>query len=74
MNEVVNGIDFAFIYINDILVADKDEKSHEIHLGLIFERLEKYGLTKLKLRNVFSEQTHYITLFPKMTFFLYQIA
>lgn len=45
INEVFIGLDFCFIYIDDILVASQSEKEHRAHLLLVFQRLEKFGLT-----------------------------
>ena len=39
-----HGLDFAFIYIDDILVASKDVETHKEHLRLLFQRLQEYGL------------------------------
>lgn len=45
MNEVVHGLSFIFVYIDDILVASKDERQHKEHLKILFQRLAEYGLT-----------------------------
>ena len=39
-----HGLDFAFVYIDDILVASKDVETHKQHLRLLFQRLQEYGL------------------------------
>ena len=39
INEVFNGLNFVFTYVDDILIASKDEKEHIIHLRQVFERL-----------------------------------
>lgn len=44
MDTVCQGLDFAFVYIDDILVASKDDESHQEHLRLLFQRLQGYGL------------------------------
>jgi hypothetical protein len=44
MDKVGAGLDFVFIYLDDILVASKDEREHKVHLHLILERLREYGL------------------------------
>ena len=44
MDTVCRSLDFAFVYINDILVASKDIKTHKEHLRLLFQRLQEYGL------------------------------
>lgn len=44
INEVLIGLDFVFPYLDDILIASKSEEEHKIHLNLVLERLNKYGL------------------------------
>jgi len=44
MDEVLAGLPFLFIYIDDLLVASKDEAEHERHLREVLQRLEAHGL------------------------------
>ena len=44
MDTVCQGLEFAFVYIDDILVASKDVEAHKQHLRLLFQRLREYGL------------------------------
>lgn len=44
INEVFNGLDFIFVYIDDVLIASKDEEEHMKHLNIVFQRLDEYGL------------------------------
>lgn len=44
MDTVCRDLKFAFVYIDDILVASKDTQAHKEHLHLLFQRLEQYGL------------------------------
>ena len=44
MDRVGAGLDFIFIYIDDILVASPDLESHLDHLRQVFERLKEFGL------------------------------
>ena len=44
INEVFFGIDFVFVYIDDVLIASENETKHLEHLKTVFERLDKYGL------------------------------
>ena len=45
MDEVMRGLDFAYWYMDDILVASVDKQEHLKHLRLVLERLAEYGLT-----------------------------
>ena len=45
MDEVVRGLDFVYVYIDDILVASADEDEHLRHLETLFERLNTYGIS-----------------------------
>ena len=44
MGTVCQGLDFTFVYIDDILVASEDEDTHLDHLHQLFQRLKDYGL------------------------------
>uniref|UniRef100_A0A5S6Q3K9 RNA-directed DNA polymerase n=1 Tax=Trichuris muris TaxID=70415 RepID=A0A5S6Q3K9_TRIMR len=44
MDEVTRGLDFCFVYLDDILVASKTSKEHNIHLEELFRRFNKYGV------------------------------
>ena len=44
MSEVTTGLDFVHVYIDDILIASKNETEHEAHLDKVFKRLSDYGL------------------------------
>lgn len=45
MNEVLDGLDFTFCYLDDILVASKTETEHLEHLKLLFDKLSIYGIS-----------------------------
>ncbi|KAG8198278.1 hypothetical protein JTE90_021532 [Oedothorax gibbosus] len=44
MREVLSGLDFVFCYLDDILIASADERTHRQHLRAVLQRLNKYGL------------------------------
>jgi transposase InsO family protein len=44
IDEVLEGLPFAFPYVDDILIASKSKSEHKIHLRLVFERLKKFGV------------------------------
>ncbi|GFX94038.1 transposon Tf2-9 polyprotein [Trichonephila clavipes] len=44
LHSVLRGLDFRFSYIDDILVASKDEAQHVSHLKQTFQRLQDNGL------------------------------
>lgn len=44
INEVFRGIEFVFVYIDDVLVFSENEEEHLQHLDVIFKRLDEYGL------------------------------
>lgn len=45
MNEVLDGLDFAHAYIDDICIASSSMEEHLQHLRIVFERLRKFNLT-----------------------------
>ena len=44
MDIVCQGLEFAFVYIDDILVASEDTETHKQHLRLLFQQLQEHGL------------------------------
>ena len=44
INHVTPGLDFVFVYFDDLLVTSPDHSTHKKHLKIIFARLAKYGI------------------------------
>ena len=44
MDTVCQGLDCAFVYIDDILVASRNTKEHKVHLRQLFQRLQDHDL------------------------------
>ena len=44
MDEVLSGLDFAFCYLDDILIGSSTPDEHLLHLHLVLQRLQQYGL------------------------------
>ena len=44
MDEVTRGLQFVYVYIDDILVFSRSADEHLHHLAQLFERLRYYGL------------------------------
>lgn len=44
MDKVGRGLDFVFIYLDDILVASRSQTEHLEHLRQLFQRLQEHGL------------------------------
>ncbi|UYV76785.1 hypothetical protein LAZ67_14002014 [Cordylochernes scorpioides] len=55
MDEVTKGLDFVFVYIDDVLIASKNENDHIQHLHIIFKRLSDHGLTVNISKSVFGK-------------------
>ncbi|GBM30033.1 Transposon Ty3-G Gag-Pol polyprotein [Araneus ventricosus] len=54
IHEVLRGLDFVFPYLDDILIASKSNQEHEIHLNLVLERLNIFGLRINISKSVFA--------------------
>lgn len=64
INEVFSGLNFVFPYLDDILIASTSEEQHEIHLKLVFERLNNYGLRINISKSVFGvEEINFLGYF-----------
>ncbi|GFT69322.1 retrovirus-related Pol polyprotein from transposon 17.6 [Trichonephila clavipes] len=44
MHEVLRGLPFCFVYLDDILCYSENDEEHRSHLRTIFQRLSSYGL------------------------------
>lgn len=44
MDEVLSGLGFCYVFIDDILVASRNEEEHKEHLRILFRRLSDYGI------------------------------
>ena len=61
VNQVVQGLDFAIAYSDDIMIFSKNELEHSQHLETLFKRLQDAGL-KLKESkcDFFRSRIHYL--------------
>lgn len=44
LDEVLQGLDFTYGFLDDILCFSRSESEHLQHLEILFERLKKYGI------------------------------
>jgi hypothetical protein len=44
MDRVLAGLDFSFVYLDDIVLASHSVEEHVVHLRQLFERLQQFGL------------------------------
>ena len=44
VDQALRGLDFVFVYIDDILIASENREQHLEHIEVVLERLQKYGL------------------------------
>ena len=61
MNQVLQGLDFAIAYMDDVVIFSKNELEHLQHLETDFQRLQYVG-QKLKESkyDFFRSQIHYL--------------
>lgn len=55
MDEVLQGLDFCYDYIDDILIASETLDEHLAHLEIVFKRLKKYGVVINTTKCVFGQ-------------------
>lgn len=61
MSEVLQGFDFCFAYIDDILIHSTTLEEHIEHLQKVFDRLRQHGLKlKLKKCSFVQKETNYL--------------
>lgn len=44
LHRALVGLDFVFVYIDDILIASSSPEEHKEHLRIVFKRLKDFGL------------------------------
>ena len=44
LNHVTRGLDFVFVYLDDLLLTNVDHRTHKKHLKILFTRLAEYGI------------------------------
>lgn len=44
MDDICRGLDFVYVYIDDILISSKSKTEHFQHLRKLFERLNNHGI------------------------------
>jgi hypothetical protein len=44
MDDVLQGLDFCFAYLDDILVFSRSREEQELHIRVLFGRLQTYGI------------------------------
>lgn len=44
MHEALRGLEFVFVYIDDVFIASRTIEEHRQHLRIVFQRLESFGL------------------------------
>ena len=57
MNGIFHDLPYVFVYIDDILIASPDERSHKEHINEVFRRLDQYGLCINEAKCVFGEKS-----------------
>nr|VZI11278.1 unnamed protein product [Spirometra erinaceieuropaei] len=45
IDRVLRGLPFVYVYIEDVLVASRDVEEHLLHLTLLFDRFQQFGVT-----------------------------
>lgn len=45
INNMLKDLDFAFAYLDDVIISSESKQQHLQHLELVFERLNSHGLT-----------------------------
>jgi hypothetical protein len=66
MDDVLRGLDFCFVYLDDILLFSRSLEEHEEHLRALFDRLQRYGIPINPAKCVFRA--------PDVGFFGYKVS
>lgn len=53
MDQVLRGLPFVFVYLDDVLIASRDPLTHLQHIRAVLKRLDDYGIVINKSKCVF---------------------
>ena len=68
INEVLSCLDFAFRYLDDILIYSPDQETHLKHIEIIFQHLLKTGLKLKEIKyNLLKRHIQYLGQFISET-------
>ena len=56
IHEVIHGLDFCFVYLDDILIASEDEYQHQKHLRKLFTRLKAFDIVINLNKSIFGQK------------------
>lgn len=59
MDVVLRGLDFAFCYIDDFLIASSNESEYQEHLQKILELLQQYDISINTAKNIGAQSVKY---------------
>ncbi|KAI5721773.1 hypothetical protein M8J77_025546 [Diaphorina citri] len=57
VNEMTQGLDFVFPYIDDFLVASENEEEHLRHLEILFAKFQAFGITINSCKSSFMKES-----------------
>ena len=61
MNQVLRGLDFCYVYNDDILIASASPEEHQHHLRLVFKRLSHHGVIINSQKSVYgASSVHFL--------------
>ena len=61
MDQMLRGLDFCYVYIDDVLIASNTPKEHKVHLRLVLQRFEQYGIIINPAKCVFgASELHFL--------------
>jgi len=56
IDSVLEGLNFCYAYIDDILIASSSPEEHYEHLKILLRRLEKYGIVINPTKCIFGQE------------------
>ena len=61
MDQVLRGLDFCYVYIDDVLIASHTPEEHNVHLCLALQRFQQYGILINPAKCVFgASELHFL--------------
>ncbi len=57
MDSILRGLNYAYVYLDDILIASKSKEEHEQHVHTVLQRLDQAGLILKVSKCVYAQES-----------------
>ena len=60
MDQVLHGLDFCYLYIDDILIPSHTLEEHKVHMRLVLQHFEQHSMLINPAKRVSCYELHFL--------------